>query len=318
MQRVQRKFGTLLKRSPDEQHAATVLHEFDDAEKMLGKLIDAFKAWRDAWAETLRMQLCLAEALETLYRPIGEHDPDARHIPAQTPGRFMLKSSKFRQAYAELKTDLINEVNMIDEKLVRAAMNAKEDIQPLKKTIKDRENKKLDYERYTSRTEAARKKETRTTREETALMKHELDLSRATTEYEDADEHVKRTLPPVTAAICALIPDLLVTQIMIQHTLVAQIYTVLHSYCEEQRIAENASMDQVVSTWASEFTPLQNEVEGGIRIIASGKAVQQPMAMVEKGSSITGLGIRNKITQHRGSIHIGSKPALSPPATSGA
>lgn len=38
MQRVQRKFGTLLKRSEDEADVGAILHEFNDAEKFLASV----------------------------------------------------------------------------------------------------------------------------------------------------------------------------------------------------------------------------------------------------------------------------------------
>lgn len=38
MQRVQRKFGTFLKRSEDEADIGVILHEFEDTEKFLGSV----------------------------------------------------------------------------------------------------------------------------------------------------------------------------------------------------------------------------------------------------------------------------------------
>ena len=39
MQRMQRKFGTYLPRSADEAQVATMLHEFEEADKMLAKVL---------------------------------------------------------------------------------------------------------------------------------------------------------------------------------------------------------------------------------------------------------------------------------------
>lgn len=38
MQRVQRKFGLFLKRTPNENDIATMLHEFEESDQMLGKV----------------------------------------------------------------------------------------------------------------------------------------------------------------------------------------------------------------------------------------------------------------------------------------
>ena len=58
---------------------------------------------------------------------------------------------------------------MIDHKLVRPAEEARTALKGLHKTLKHRENMKLDYERYLSRAEHARKKEMRTAKEEANL-----------------------------------------------------------------------------------------------------------------------------------------------------
>lgn len=83
------------------------------------------------------------------------------------------------EIYAELKADLMGEVQMIDARIIKPATDAKDYIQPLKKTIKKRENKKLDYQRYEDRVSNAQKKTNRTERENTSLARSEEDLSRA-------------------------------------------------------------------------------------------------------------------------------------------
>lgn len=84
-----------------------------------------------------------------------------------------------KEAYAELKTDLLDEVGMMDSRVIRPATDAKEYLQPIRKTIKKRENKRLDWERYTDKFNNANKKLKRSDRENAALVKAEEDLSRA-------------------------------------------------------------------------------------------------------------------------------------------
>ena len=50
---------------------------------------------------------------------------------------------KIQEGYAELKTDLLSEVNLVDERIVKPATEAKDHIQPLKKVIKQREDRKV-------------------------------------------------------------------------------------------------------------------------------------------------------------------------------
>ena len=54
----------------------------------------------------------------------------------------MRRAVKLQQAYADLKTDLLEEVNLVDTRIIKPAMDAKDHIQPLKKVIKKRADKK--------------------------------------------------------------------------------------------------------------------------------------------------------------------------------
>ena len=65
------------------------------------------------------------------------------HEPVPTPESTMERAAKLQEAYAELKTDLLEEVNKVDVMLVKPAMEARDYIQPLKKVIKKREDKKV-------------------------------------------------------------------------------------------------------------------------------------------------------------------------------
>lgn len=143
MQKVQRKFGTLLKRSADENDVGVILQEFDSTEKTLGRLADAGKLWADAWGEILVTQLAAAECFHVLYEPIESGEEDAGQQLRPTPKRYLDKASELRSAYAEFRADLIREVNMIDAKLVKPAADAKEHLRPLKKVIKKREDSKV-------------------------------------------------------------------------------------------------------------------------------------------------------------------------------
>ena len=57
----------------------------------------------------------------------------------------MGRTVKIQEGYAELKADLLEEVNMVDDRIVKPATEAKDYIQPLKKVIKQREDRKVRY-----------------------------------------------------------------------------------------------------------------------------------------------------------------------------
>lgn len=48
-----------------------------------------------------------------------------------------------REEYEDLKRDLLEEVNSVDETMIKPLMDAKEYLQPMKKTIKKREDRKV-------------------------------------------------------------------------------------------------------------------------------------------------------------------------------
>lgn len=96
-----------------------------------------------------------------------------------TPELQLVRSAKLKQAYDELKTDLLEEVIMMDSRIIKPALEAKEYIQPIRKTIKKRDNKRLDWERYIDKVNHASKKMKRTDRENAALAKSEQELAKA-------------------------------------------------------------------------------------------------------------------------------------------
>lgn len=90
------------------------------------------------------------------------------------------RTIKLKEAYTDLKTELTEEVNMMDTRIIRPATEAKECLQPIRKTIKKRENKRLDWERYTDKVNSLSKKMKRTDRENATLVKSQEELALAT------------------------------------------------------------------------------------------------------------------------------------------
>lgn len=276
-------------------------------------------AYRNAWDDMLRLQYETSEAFAYLYKPLEpSKDAESRHQPTETPARYMQKCLGIQKMYSDLKTDLQQELSMIDVKLLRPAQEAKAATKSLQKTLKHRENTKLDYERYLSRAEHARRKDTRTVKEEIALATHENNLAQAQIDYQTADDQVKQTFPPVTDAIVSLVPHLLKSLVRLQTTLVGQMYTVLDEYTKKFRMPNPAPSDaEIIDVWEREFSGFRKELEQGISLIASGKAVQSSMALSpEKDkSTITGLGIRNKVMHRKGSGQSGTATMLQRPTT---
>ncbi|KIW00624.1 uncharacterized protein PV09_07819 [Verruconis gallopava] len=297
MQRMQRKIGAFLPRTADDSQVAILIADFEAADKMLETLIDASKHWRDSWNDILNRQCSMLGDYENIYSPIVGADNDKY---SQTPQEKLERINALKAGYTELKTEMVEEIAMIEKQIVAPAKDARACVKTYMKVIKKREDKKLDYERYKSRVEKLEKNTKRTDRENSALSKHQMDLASATAAYEAADDHLKQTLPGITHATYSLLPHLLNSQIMIQNALLAQLYTVLHGYCADNGFSPNPpEADEIIRTFEADFNSFRIEVESGIMTIARGKAVTQPMGAVDKGKSYTGLNIRNGIQNRR-------------------
>lgn len=325
-----------MKRSADEADVGAVISEFKQVDEMLGKvrrtpmpsagypatdslsfqLIKDLKAYRNSWEDILKLQYDTSEAFANLYKPIEPSNaPEMRHQPAVTPSSYMQKCLGMQKLYSETRDDLLQELTLIDQKLVRPVEQAKEATKGLQKTLKHRENTKLDFERYQSRVQHAQKKEQRSMKEEAALAAHEQNLAQAQIDYQTADEQVKQTFPPVTAAVLSLFPYLQASLVMMQTTLVGQLYTVLDKYTKVHKMPNPAPSDaEIIRAWEAEFSGFRKELEQGISTIANGKAVNRPMTLPpEHGSTVTGLGIRNKAGGLGGKVGemMGRKPSGS-------
>ena len=216
--------------------------------------------------------------LEGLYRPIiGAGSDYQGHQPVETPEHTIARTARMKNECEELKNDLSQDVSMVDSQMIRPAQDAKDSIQMLRKTIKKREDKKLDFERYQSRVDSSMKKSKPSDRERVTLTKTQADLHTATEAYNQADDHLRQCLPPILTSVFSLLPHILAAQIQIQNTLLGHYYTSIHDYCTQQGFPNPApAMDDVIRLWDDSFKPTQHEVES-LPSIASGKAVRMPM-----------------------------------------
>lgn len=79
-----------------------------------------------------------------MYAPIvGAADSYHGHQPVDTPEGTIARTATLREEYQELKTDLMEEVNVVEDKIIKPAMDAKDSLSIMKKTIKKREDRKV-------------------------------------------------------------------------------------------------------------------------------------------------------------------------------
>ncbi|KAL2020472.1 hypothetical protein VTK56DRAFT_8357 [Thermocarpiscus australiensis] len=286
MQSMQRQFGKLWNKGPgDNAKVSILLKEYEDADNILAKIIDNVRPWRDSWASLLSNQLQVVTEYEGLYDPIvGSFDGHGRQA-APTPQLQLERTLELKNAYSELKTELVEEMAMIEERILKPATEARNCIAPIRKTIKNREDKRLDYERFQEKVIKLQRKSDRTVKDDAALSKAEVDMSRSADEFEIADNHLRQTLPPVISASFSLVSPLLCNLVMIQNRLLGLYYTTLHGYCEKYGFpSPPPPMQEVIAIWNTAFSPVRGGVES-ISFIARGKAVHQPMSTGSDPSS---------------------------------
>ncbi|RMJ20975.1 SH3 domain-containing protein [Aspergillus sp. HF37] len=292
MQSMQRQFGKLMKRSADDSQVAVLMNDFYESDKLLGRIVDSTRSWRDAWTATLSYQCRLVTEFHGLYAPIiGSSEPTSDRSARDTPEALVARTAGLRNEYENLQTELMQELDSMENRMIRPAAQAKEFLAPMKKTIKEREDRKLDYERSQSRHDSYAKKQKRSERDNASLAKAEMDLAKATEDYNTADETLKQRLPPLIAATFSLLPRLLATQIEIQHAMLATYYTVLYNYAEQHQFpSPPPELDQVTPDWELAAHPVQEEIES-FACLAHAKGRAHSPEEHRNGGGVLGNGL---------------------------
>jgi amphiphysin len=122
----------------------------------------------------------------------------------------------------------------------------------------------------------------------------------------------------MTSATYSILPHLLNAQIMIQNTLLAQLYTTLHNFSQDHGFqSPPPEMEDIIATFEQDFTSLRLEAEGSFKMLTHGKAVHQPMTLGNDSKSYSGLAIRSKTGNMIEERRNGSKQPLRRPSGAG-
>lgn len=206
MQSVTRRVGKLMNRGPgDNAKVSVLLNDYEDADRVLAKvplfffrvlyklrpvssswgvadsvlvmqIIENTKTWQESWNNLVSSQLDIASVYASLYDPIvGASDGHGR--PAlQTPEEQLHRTFALKQAYSELRTELTEGIMSIEKLVMNPALDARNSIAPIRKTIKKRENKRLDVEKCQDKVHKLHRKMPRTPKDEAQLSKSEDEL----------------------------------------------------------------------------------------------------------------------------------------------
>lgn len=125
-------------------------------------------------------QLNTAGEYVTLYDPItGASDGHGRRTEP-TPELQLNRTFNLRQAFEDSKPDILTEIQAFEAGIIRPGTDARDHIQPLRKTIKKRENKRLDYEKCAEKVKKLQRKPGKSAKDDAAMHKAEDELTRAT------------------------------------------------------------------------------------------------------------------------------------------
>ena len=114
-------------------------------------MIEDTSAWRDGWSAILNHQERVVGEFKSLYAPIPGNTSGLQ--TSTTPDDVTSRTTKLHDDYVQLRQDLLAELNSVDDSMIMPARAAKDFVIPMKKTIKQRQDRKVcpaPYTRYES------------------------------------------------------------------------------------------------------------------------------------------------------------------------
>ncbi|KAJ6260706.1 Acetylcholinesterase [Drechslerella dactyloides] len=260
-----RGIGKLMKRSADDADVATIIADVKNYDERLEKLIDGLKRWQDSISQLLLHQNAISTELFDLYRPI----PPER-VAIDQPR--LERVQEWQAAAAEMKEELSKQSGDVG-RVLEQTVSVKDSLKPVKKVLGKRENCKLDYERYQSSTESARKKGNRSEREAGVMAKAERQLDQAAQQYHDIDAHIKEYVPPILDAVASYIPYVLYAVEYLFSTFIGQKYRLVNEFAQRHSLNDYEEFEQ---EWKRDFMPIKDHVES-FKLLKEGKAIWKPM-----------------------------------------
>ena len=82
-----------------------------------------------------------------LYEPIvGSSEATSNRKGKETPEKLVVRTGALRNEYEDLQAELTQELNAMEQRMIEPALQAKESLAPMKKTIKKREDRKVAFD----------------------------------------------------------------------------------------------------------------------------------------------------------------------------
>ncbi|CAG8476822.1 7767_t:CDS:2 [Paraglomus occultum] len=170
---------------------------FDALQKDAYKLHDEARKFRKSVSDLFLHGANIAEILVDIYNPVNADDrsegPVTRH--PQTSSQAMKAVQEYATQSRELQETIVAELDSIDSYVVRPMDDLISVTKSIAKTIKKRDHKRSDYDRYRKSYKKLKEKKDRTSSEEKNLSKLEDQLDKATAVFDQYNDALKEQIP---------------------------------------------------------------------------------------------------------------------------
>jgi len=259
-------------------------------------------------------QIGFSEAIGEIYKPISGRMSDAdSFIPDGNP-EGIRACEEYKVIVQDLKDTLAPELELIETRIIRPAIELLEVIKGIRKLAVKRDHKQIDYDRHRTALKKLQEKKDRNAKEERAMYKIENELEVATQEYNYFNDLLKDELPKLFALekefIRPLFQSFYYMQLNVFYTLHEKMQNIDIGYFNLTLGIEEAFEDKRgdIQTQAEALSITHFKAQGGRRpgqSLAS-KYGHRPAI----GSSHTPLAIESS---HRTSFGGASDHAIPPP-----
>lgn len=156
----------------------------------------------------LTHQIEFSKAIAEIYKPISGRasDPDS-YIDEGNP-EGIRACEEYEHIVHELQATLQPELEMIDARVIKPALELMEISKVMRKAAVKRDHKQLDYDRQRANLKKLQEKKEKTLKDEKALFKAENDVENATQEFEYFNNLMKDELPRLFALVREFIQPL--------------------------------------------------------------------------------------------------------------
>lgn len=181
---------------------------FQEIETETNKLHNESRKYFEAINGMLTHQIEFSKAIAEIYKPISGRvsDPDST-VPDGNP-EGIRACEEYEAIVQDLQATLQPELEMIDARIIKPAMELLEVSKVMRKSATKRDHKQLDYDRHRATLKKLQEKKDKTLKDEKALFKAENDVEAATQEYNYFNDLMKDELPKLFALVREFIQPL--------------------------------------------------------------------------------------------------------------